>query len=142
MQIKVRELKGIKSLNAMNAFSALLLGLKMLPAYAGVPYEEFYEAMQKLTPAEQEKLLREAAMFVKLEKDEVESIASFAEDPNGVPYSPENIGNLGPAEMIDVIVAVCMEFAKIRVVLVTDSQKKKSKTSRLTSGGSSRSTRT
>lgn len=140
--IKVRELKGIKSLNAMNAFSALLLGLKMLPAYQATPYEEFYEAMQKLTPAEQEKLLREAAMFVRLEKDEVEALASFAEDRNGVAYTAENIGNLGPDEMIEVIVAVCMEFAKIRISLVSDSQKKKFKTSRLTSGGSTRSTRT
>ena len=122
--IKVRELKGVKSLNAMNAFSSLLLGLKMLPAYAGTSYEDFYEAMQKMEPADQRKLIREAALFVRLEKDEVEALLSFAEDANKVPYSAENIGNLGPDEIIDVIEAVCMEFAKIKVNLVSDSEKK------------------
>lgn len=141
MSIKVRELKGFKALNALNAFSALLLGLKMLPAYAGIQYEEFYATMQKMDPEDQRKLIREAAMFVKLEKDEVEALASFAEDANGVPYTETNIGNLGPGEMIDVIEAVCMEFAKIKVSLVSEGQKKKLKTSRLISGGSSQSTR-
>ena len=142
MSIKVRELRGVKSLNAMNAFSALMLGLKMLPAYQGLAFEEFYEAVQKMPPADQRKLIREAAMFVKLEQDELNDLCSFACDANGVPYSTENIGNLGPGDIIDVIEAVCMEFAKIKVNLVSETEKKKSKTSRLTAGGSTRSTRT
>lgn len=121
---KVLELKGYRSLRAMNGFHALMLGLKMLPAYQGESYEEFFERVQKMTPLEQAKLIREAALFVELGKEEVEALVSFATDPNGVPYSAENIKNLGPGEMVEIFVAVGLEIAKIRIDFVSDSEKK------------------
>lgn len=122
--IKVQELKGFKSLKALNAFHALLLGLKMLPAYMSETYEEFFAKVDQLPQDKQESLLREAAMFVELQKDEVEALASFALDPNGVPYSSENLKSLGPDKLIEIIVAVCMKIAEIKITLVTDSEKK------------------
>lgn len=123
----VLELKGYRSLKALNVFNSLMLGLKMLPAYMGESYEDFLSRIQAMPPADQEKMIREAAHFVPLEKDELDSIICFVADPNGVPYGPENIKNLGPAELIEAIVSVCMAIAQIRVDFVTDAEKKKLK---------------
>ncbi len=125
--MKVLELKGYKSLKALNVFHTLMLGLKMLPAYVGEGYEEFYAKVQLMTEVEQSALIREAALFVKLDQDEIESLLCFVADPNGVPYGPENLKNLGPDQIHEVIVAVCSEISKIKVNLVTDAEKKKSK---------------
>jgi hypothetical protein len=123
--MKVLELKGTKSMRAFNAFQTLLLGLKMLPAYMGETYEDFYARIELLEPEAQEKIIREAAFFVELQKDELEAVMSFCCDANGVPYSSENIKNLSPSDFIDGIVAVSMEFAKMRIGLVSENQKKK-----------------
>lgn len=122
--MKVLELRGYKSLKALNAFHALMLGLKMLPAYMGESYEDFYARVSEMDAASQEKLIREAALFVELQKDEVEALVGFCCDPNGVPYSAENVKNLGPKELVEVIVAVCVEISKIKIDLVTESEKK------------------
>lgn len=122
--MRVLELKGFKSLRAMNAFHALMLGLKMLPAYMGEGYEEFFARIQSMPPSDQEKMIREAALFVELQKEEVESIICFCADKNGVPYSSENLKNLGPKELVDIIVAVCLEISKIKIDFVTDAEKK------------------
>lgn len=122
--MKVNELRGYKSLRAFNAFNALLLGLKMLPAYQLESYEDFYARIEEMPAPDQEKLVREAAHFVELQKDEVEALLCFACDPNGVPYTAENVKNLGPKELIDAIVAVCMKIAEIKIDLVSDGEKK------------------
>ncbi len=122
--MKVLELKGYKSLKALNVFHSLMLGMKMLPAYLGESYEAFFERVQAMAPADQEKIIREAALFVSLEKDELEALLGFVADPNGVPYSPENLKNLGPGELHEIIVAVCLAISKIEVNFVTAEEKK------------------
>lgn len=127
--IKILPLKGYKALRALNAFHALLLGLKMLPAYIGESYETFYASFKDKTEAEKEKLIREAAVFVELAEDEVKALISFASDKNGVPYQAVNLGNLKPDEIHEIIVAVCMEIGRIRIELVSEEEKKKLKDS-------------
>ncbi len=138
--MKVLELKGYKSLRALNAFHALMLGLKMLPMYQHESYEEFYAKVEMMPEADQEKLVREAALFVEIQLEEMEALLSFACDPNGVPYTKENLNNLTPDQLIDVVVAVCMKIAKIKVQLVTDDEKKNFKNSQLTSALSTSNT--
>ena len=121
---KPLEIKGYKSLRALNAFHSLMLGLKMLPAYMGETYEEFFGRIQEMPEADQKKLIREAALFVNLEKEEIEALVYFCADPNGVPYSPENLKNLGPDQLVEIIVAVCGEIAKIKIDFVSDNEKK------------------
>jgi len=123
--VKVLPLKGYKSLKALNAFNALLLGLKMLPMYRSTSYEVFYEGFNEKSEGEKETFLREAVAFVQLEQDEVEAVIGFACDPNGIPYGPANLKNLNPSELLEVIVAVCMEIGRIKVTLVSESEKKK-----------------
>lgn len=122
--MKVAELRGYKSLKALNAFHTLMLGLKMLPSYMHEPYEAFYARIEAMSLDDQEKMIREAVLFVELQKDEVDALAAFCEDRNGVPYSSENIKNLGPADLIEMIVAVSKEIAKIKINFVTETEKK------------------
>jgi hypothetical protein len=122
--MKVLELKGFKSLRALNSFSALVLGLKMLPSYAQESYESFYSKVQLMDDKDKIEIFKEAAMFVELQKEEVEALLSFCVDPNGIPYKSENLNNLSPDQIVDCIVAVCMEISKIKIDLITDDEKK------------------
>lgn len=124
--MKILPLKGYKSLRALNGFHALLLGMKMLPAYILEDYESFYASFKDKTEAEKEKLIREALVFVQLAQDEVEALVSFATDKNGIAYSAVNVKNLDAGELHEVIVAVCMEIARIKIELVSESEKKNS----------------
>ncbi len=131
--MKLLPLVGFKSLRALNAFNALLLGLKMLPLYIDSTYEEFFAAFQDRSEGEKESMLRLAAGFVELQQYEVEALISFAADKNGVVYGPENLGNLGPKELHELIVTVCMEIGRIRITLVSEAEKKSSPRSPSTS---------
>lgn len=123
-KFEVTELKGYKSLTALNAFHTLMLGLKMLPDYLGLQYEEFFESIEKASTEQQEKLIRKAALFVKLERDELEALVCFVKDKNGVPYSAENIKNLGPDDLHEIIVSVCVAISRIKVNFISSSEKK------------------
>lgn len=131
--MKILPLKGYKSLRALNGFHALLLGLKMLPAYIQEPYETFYESFNEKSDDEKRKLLREAVIFVQLGQDEVEALISFATDKNGVPYQSANMKNLAVDELHAIIVAVCMEIGRIKIELITEEEKKNSLNSQLMS---------
>ena len=122
--VKVSPLKGFKSLKALNAFHALMLGLKMLPSYMGESYEDFFARIELMPPEDQEKMIREAILFVELQKEEVEALLSFASDANGVPYDSTNMKNLGPKELHNIVAAVCMEIVKIKIDFVSKDEKK------------------
>lgn len=131
--MKVLELKGPKSLGPLNVFHTLMLGLKMLPMYVHEEYSYFYERIELMAPQDQEKMVREALKFVELKPDEIERICMFAADNNGVPYTQENIKSLGLAEIFNIVVAVSLEVAKINIDYISDTEKKKLKTSPSTS---------
>jgi hypothetical protein len=120
----VLELKGYKSLRALNAYSALMLGLKMIPEYMTESYEEFLARLDDMPEADQKKMIQKAALFVTLSDEEVQALVCFCADKNGVPYSKENLKSLGPKELVEIIVAVCGEIAKIKIDFLTDSEKK------------------
>lgn len=138
--MKVLPLKGYKSLRALNSFHALMLGLKMLPAYQTWSYEEFYASFKDKTDAEKETLIREAALFVRLEPDEVEALVSFATDKNGVPFSSVNLNNLTADELHETIVAVCVEVGRIKIGLVSEDEKKNFQDGQSMSGSNTLST--
>ena len=127
--IKVSELQGLESMKALNVFHKLMLGLKMLPSYFSVGYEEFYQSISEMPDEDQLKMIREAALFVDLDKSEVEAMTYFCLDPNGVRYRSENLKNLKPDQLYEMIVAVAVEISKIKINFVTESEKKKLKTS-------------
>lgn len=129
MSRQVLPLKGYKSLRALNAFNALVLGLKMIPEYMTMSFEDFLNRLSAMPEADQIQMLKKAALFVELSKEEVEAIVCFCTDKNGVPYEAANLKNLSPDELIDVIVAVCAEIAKMKIDFVTENEKKKLTTS-------------
>lgn len=131
---KVSELRGVKSLRALNAFSALMLGMKMLPAYGHLSFEEFMDMVEAMPPEDQVKILTSGAKIVALDPEEVKALVCFCSDKNGVPYVAENIKNLGPSELVEVIVTVCMEVIRnIHIDLVTKEEKKNLSPSQLMS---------
>jgi len=117
----------MQSLRALNAYHALLLGLKMLPAYIGEDYHVFLERLQAMPECEQETKIREAIAFVQLATDEVAALLSFATDSNGIPYGAANKDNLTPDEIFEICVAVCMEISRIKIDLVSKEEQKKNR---------------
>lgn len=128
---KVLPLVGYKSLKALNAFHSLMLGLKQLPEYYSESYESFFTRVHGLDFIDQENILRKAAMFVEILPDELEALVCFCTDKNGIPFTKENIKNLGPKDFHEIIVAVCLEISKIKVDFVSEDEKKKSENSQL-----------
>lgn len=131
---KVATLQGIKSLRALNAFSALLLGMKMLPGQAHLTFEEWIELVQSMEPEDQLKTLVHGAKIVALDPEEVKALVCFCSDKNGIMYTEANLKTLSPSELVEVIVAVCWEVLRnINIDLVTKEEKKNSSPSQLTS---------
>lgn len=122
--MKVAKLKGLDSYYACQAYNKLVLGLKMLPAYYHEDYTTFVDRISKMPFEDQEKVLREAAIFVKLDPEEFMSMAKFTCDANGVPFDSSNVNNLTPDMIHEIIVAVSLEILKIPVRLIPEAQKK------------------
>ncbi len=138
--MKVLELVGPKSFGALRVFSSLVMGIKMLPIYFGESYTEFLARVHEMSPKDQEKVIREALQFVSLTTEEIEGICCFAADPNGVAYNSANLRSMKLPDIFNIVVAVCLEVAKIDVSFVSEDEKKKLKTSPSMSGASSQST--
>lgn len=122
--MQVTELKGLKSYFALQAYGKLLLGLKMLPMYMGLDYTEFFNTIEKMTEKEQENIIRQGAFLVDLTHEEILSLARFCKDSNGAAYSEESLRKMPPDQIHEIIVAVCMACARIKVRLTTESEKK------------------
>jgi hypothetical protein len=133
--MKILPIKGTNSLNALHGFNALLLGYKMLPNRIAEDFDHYYESFKDKTDSEKEKVIREALMFVNLNKDEVEAICSFAADKNGIAYSAASIKNMELEDLFEVIVSVCMEIGRIKITLVSEDEKKKFRASQSMSVG-------
>lgn len=129
---KCLPLKEYKSLKAMNAFYSLLLGLKMIPGNSHYGFEEFLSIIEGMSTEDQLKTFEQGAKLVPLEEDEVKALICFCTDKNGIPYTAENMKNLSPSDLVEIIVTVCMEIVKnIKVDLVTPAEKKNLETSQL-----------
>lgn len=132
---KCLPLKDTKSLRALNAFYALLIGLKMLPQHAHFTLEEFVKLVEQMEPEDQVTIFVTGAKFVELQPEEIKAMVCFCTDKNGVPYTSENVKNLGPSEFIEVIATVCMEIVRnIHIDLITNDEKKNLSPTQLTSG--------
>lgn len=129
--MKVSELKGYKSMGALNAFNALLLGMKMLPMYATIPYEQFHEDFKTMDESEKESMIRQAIAFVQLEQVEIESLITFCSDKNNIPYNSASLKSMDMKTIHEIITAVCMEVGRIKIDLLSEQEKKKYQTSRL-----------
>ena len=123
--IKTKTVEGPTSYRVYNAYCSLVLGLHYMPINTnGQQYDEFLETVEAMPPEDQEKCFRQAARLTNLEKDDLLAMLSFCVDPNGVPYGPVNVKNLNPKMIVEMIVAVCMQIAGMRIDLVSEAEKK------------------
>lgn len=121
---KVLPLVGYKSLRALNAFHMIMMGLKMIPIYAFIKYEDFYAMFDEKTEAEKEVFLREGIAIIKLEDEEIDALLGFCTDSNGIPYTKTNTKNLDLKEIYECCLAVMIEISKIEISFITESEKK------------------
>jgi hypothetical protein len=120
----VEPLVGLKSFWAMQSYHKLLLGIKMIPEYSQLAYEDFYAVVEMCSPEDKEKIIRKAVLLVNLESDEAYSLMAFCKDPNGVPYGRVNTTKMAPDEMFEILVSVCLEISQIKIKFVTEAEKK------------------
>lgn len=130
---KCLPLVGYKSLTALNAYHALLMGLKMIPGNSHYTFEEFLAILEAMSDEDKINTLVTGAKIVQLEEEEIKSLICFCTDKNGIAYKAENMKTLSPSDLVEVIVTVCMEIMKnIKIDLVTTVEKKNLETSLLT----------
>lgn len=124
MTNKTLPLVGYKSLRALNAFHMIMMGLKMIPIYAFIPYEEFFQSFEEKTQPEKDMFLREGLAIIELQEDEIEALLGFCTDPNGIPYGKANVKNLDLKTIYDCCLMVLIEISKIEITFITESEKK------------------
>lgn len=130
---KVLPLKDTKSLRAMNGFYAIMVGLSMIPEYQHLGPKGLTKIIEAMEFDDQLSVLTEGVKLIELDPKEVRALVCFCTDKNGVPYTEENVKNLGISELIEIVVTVCMHIIReIDIDLVTDDEKKKLETSPLT----------
>lgn len=112
-EIRLRKLEGYESYQAFVAFHRLLYGIKMLPHYEGETYPEFFKRINSMSEDEQRMIFSEALSFVLLTPEEIQALAFFGEDQNGVQYHAANIKNTPFSRIVEVAAEVCIAFGKI-----------------------------
>jgi hypothetical protein len=120
----VDELKGYDGLRAVNVFYTMLIGLNFLPQFLKFSLTEMVEHLSTLEREDKEKAFRLGAVFVEQKQDDLMAMLRLSRDANGVRYSQENMKNLNPKELIDIIVAVCLAVSDIDVGMISSAEKK------------------
>lgn len=122
---KVLPLKEYKSYKALCAFQRLIFGLKMIPGFMHLSFEELCASIETMPEDDQLKTITQAAKMVTLDEDEVNALICFCTDKNGIPYTAENKKTLTPQDIVEIIVTVSMHLIQhVHVDLVTEAEKK------------------
>lgn len=122
--IKVLPFKGPDSYWALQTYIKLLFGLKMLPMYMGETLDEFFGKIEQMNQDDRKKIVRQSVIMVTLDRDELNSLVRFAADPNGVPYSQENLAKMDPNQIMEILHAVTQELAALEPHFLSASEKK------------------
>lgn len=122
--MEVLELRGLESVWAFNAYQTLLRGLALEQACLGQDMETTFANFEGLDLAGKERELRRAFSMVNLEKEDMLNLLTFVADVNGIPYAKKNLKNLGPTELTEAMLAVCLKISEIKPRLATEEVKK------------------
>lgn len=122
--MKIKELKGYPSIRAYAVYQRILLGLLSIPAVLGIAPQDFIDGFEDKPRDERRILLIKACAVMDLSDDEIDSLLYFAVDNNGVALSRINTAALGPKELTEVIVEVCLMASDAKVHSLTKDQKK------------------
>ena len=124
--VTVKELKGLKSIYAVNALSSLVYGLASEQAHLGQGIEETYAKFEQLDEAGQRIQLKHALQVVNLTQDDMLNLLCFALDPNGVPYDETRVKNMAPTDIMDAMLEVACKVAQTvkKTRSITEDSKK------------------
>lgn len=124
MSVKVKELRGYRSVLAYNAFYALLMGLAVEQAHLGQRIETTFAKFEALPEEQKEEQLKHALKLVNLSKDDMLNLLAFAVDANGIPYAQKDVEEMEPQKIFEGLLVVCMAFAKIKPFFLNENVKK------------------
>lgn len=110
--VSVKELRGLKSVYAVNALSNLVYGLAIEQAHLGQDIEETFAKFEKLDEAGQREQLKHALRVVNLGQDDMLNLMSFALDANGVPFDEARVQRMQPTEILDAMLEVACKVAQ------------------------------
>lgn len=112
-----KEFRGIAGAKAYHSALALIRSLWYIPK--DVEHNTFKEMSDWFDMLDDENKRKYLKLAVEdgamLEEKEIESLFKFAKDENGVPFGKENIENLTPFEIHDLILEVACEILKAKV---------------------------
>ena len=121
---KLLPLTGISGVRAFNVFHSVILGLKMVPIELEKGYHAFLDEMNSKTEDEKREYFRTGLNFVPLEESDIEAVIRFCEDANGIPLTKNSVRGMSSVDIINLMVEVFLEIAKLNVNLVTKDEKK------------------
>ena len=113
--MEVTELKGLKSVKALNIYSQLLLGYKMLPIHFDKTYDEFLEWFSNQSVDDKKIIIKQALSAVSLDDVDITALTAFAKDENGIIYTKSVLDHLSINEIIDVATEVCLALDRLEV---------------------------
>ena len=124
--VTVKELRGLKSIYAVNALSSLVYGLAIEQAHLGQDIEETYAKFERLDEKEQREQLKHALRIVNLTQDDMLNLLYFALDANGVPFDENRVKNMAPTDIMDAMLEVACKVAKTvkKTRSITEDSKK------------------
>lgn len=123
--ITVKELRGLKSVYAVNALSNLVYGLAVEQAHLGQDIETTYAKFEALDEAGQRAQLKHALRLVNLSKEDMLNLLSFAVDVNGIPYDEGRVKSMAPTDIMDAMLEVACKVAQaVKPRTITDDAKK------------------
>lgn len=111
--IRVKELRGYESVWALNAYYLLVFGLGSEQAVLGQDYDTTAANFEALPEHKKETQLRHALQIVNLSAADMQNLLFFALDANGIPYAQKKPEQLGPEELVEAMLAVCLAISRI-----------------------------
>lgn len=115
-KITKEDLRGLKSPAGFQVLYTLLIGYYSVPTFeAQADFEDFIKSFEKMPREERESILKKSVCITPLKEEEYMNVLCFCKDPNGIPYSRENVENLTYDEIMELVVEVCLAYSDCKV---------------------------
>ena len=110
------DLRGIKSPAGFQVLYTLLIGYYTIPTFEKeLDFNKFLKDFEQAPRERRKEILTKAVCVVPLKEEEYMNVLCFAKDANGIPYSKENVENLTYAEIMELVVEVCLAYSDCKV---------------------------
>ncbi|MDR3243820.1 MAG: hypothetical protein LBT79_03630 [Elusimicrobiota bacterium] len=113
--MKIKELKGLKSVKALNVYMKLVIGIAMTYFNKEKSFDAFLKNFEGYDLEKKRTLLKLACLIVQLEEDEVEALTRFAVDDDDIAYERPALSNLKTSELVAIMVEVLLKISEVEV---------------------------